>query len=116
MTVALCFACGATKRGALCPCVTCDAEPDADERLAMAYSDHYLHVDVLRRFGSVIADMRAAFPEANATERRLALDLFLFEQMPERFRPREPKDIPAEERARARAMLDAVELPKITRT
>jgi len=114
MTIALCFACGELKRGALCPCVACDAETDADERLAISYSDHYLSVDVLKRFGRVIADLRTAFPDASATERRLALDIFLYEHMPERFRPRQPKD--ASRMDRARAMLDAVELPKITRT
>jgi hypothetical protein len=113
VTSALCFSCGTIKFGALCPCADCGAEAEASSRFAIVFSDHHLHVDALRRFGRIIVDLRTAFPNASERERRVALDLFLREHMPERFHPDTKDESPAAI-ASARAMLERVELPKIT--
>jgi len=42
MTMAICFACGAIKFGALCPCDKCKATPKSEDEIAVSLllSDH----------------------------------------------------------------------------
>jgi|GEM_PF-2602252 len=54
MTTALCFHCGATKFGALCPCGTCGGPASGDSDLDIAFSDHYMSVGSLKKFGKII--------------------------------------------------------------
>jgi hypothetical protein len=54
MTWALCFSCGATKFGAICPCPKCNVSSTGDMSLDIAFSDHRLAVETLREFGEVV--------------------------------------------------------------
>jgi hypothetical protein len=54
MTWALCFSCGATKFGAICPCPECTVSSTGDMSLDIAFSDHHLAVETLREFGAVV--------------------------------------------------------------
>ncbi|MDD7987149.1 hypothetical protein PQO01_19535 [Lentisphaera marina] len=54
MTMALCFNCGDTKFGALCPCPKCSAGPTEDMGLDILFSDHNFSVSTLNEFGNVI--------------------------------------------------------------
>jgi hypothetical protein len=58
MTWALCFNCGATKFGALCPCPECAFASTRDTDLDIAFSDHRLSQDTLKGFGAVVASIR----------------------------------------------------------
>jgi hypothetical protein len=46
MTIAICFACGAIKFGALCPCETCKATPKSEDEIAVSLllSDHHMPI------------------------------------------------------------------------
>ena len=46
MTLAICFACGAIKFGALCPCEKCKATPKSEDELAVSLllCDHHMSV------------------------------------------------------------------------
>ena len=59
MTIALCFSCGETKFGALCPCSECSAEPSGDVSLDILFSDHNYSVKTLTEFGHVIKAISA---------------------------------------------------------
>lgn len=54
MTMALCFNCGATKFGAICPCSECSVASTGDMNLDIAFSDHRMSVETLSAFGLVI--------------------------------------------------------------
>ena len=54
MTMALCFNCGYTKFGAICPCPECSVASTGDMNLDIAFSDHRLSVATLGEFGEVI--------------------------------------------------------------
>ena len=54
MTTALCFHCGDTKFGALCPCGKCGAPPTDNHDLDILFSDHRMPVKTLQEFGDVI--------------------------------------------------------------
>lgn len=54
MTTALCFHCGSTKFGALCPCPECHQGPTGNIQLDITFSDHHYSVATLESFGSVI--------------------------------------------------------------
>src|SRR4051812_43332798 len=58
MTWALCFNCGATKFGAICPCPECEYASTGDMSLDIAFSDHRLSKATLKAFGAVIAAIR----------------------------------------------------------
>jgi hypothetical protein len=58
MTWALCFNCGATKFGALCPCPDCDFASTGDVTLDIAFSDHHLSEPTLKAFGAVVGAIR----------------------------------------------------------
>lgn len=58
MTWALCFNCGATKFGAICPCPDCQLASTGDMNLDIAFSDHYLTEATLKGFGAVVASIR----------------------------------------------------------
>jgi hypothetical protein len=60
MTMALCFACGATKFGALCPCPECQAGPTGNVNLDIAFSDHRMSVATIAAFGEVVRAIRLA--------------------------------------------------------
>lgn len=57
MTWALCFNCGATKFGAICPCPKCQMTSTGDINLDIAFSDHRLSKATLAGFGDVIASI-----------------------------------------------------------
>ena len=46
MTIAICFACGAIKFGALCPCEKCGTTPKSEDEIAVSLlmSDHHMSV------------------------------------------------------------------------
>lgn len=54
MTMALCFNCGETKFGAICPCPQCGVNSTGDMNLDIAFSDHWLSVATLGAFGEVV--------------------------------------------------------------
>jgi hypothetical protein len=54
MTMALCFNCGETKFGALCPCPACQVSSTGNAGLDIAFTDHYYAVKTLEEFGAVI--------------------------------------------------------------
>ena len=54
MTWALCFNCGATKFGALCPCPECAAGATGDVNLDITFSDHHMSEATLKAFGEVV--------------------------------------------------------------
>ncbi len=58
MTWALCFHCGGTKFGAICPCPKCGVASTGDMELDIAFSDHYLSTATLQAFGEVIRAIR----------------------------------------------------------
>ena len=57
MTWALCFNCGATKFGAICPCPQCGFTSTGDMNLDIAFSDHRLSEETLRAFGAVVGSI-----------------------------------------------------------
>jgi hypothetical protein len=57
MTWALCFNCGATKFGAICPCPDCAIASSGDMSLDIAFSDHHLSKDTLKSLGAVVASI-----------------------------------------------------------
>jgi hypothetical protein len=59
MTMALCFNCGATKFGAICPCPHCNVNSTGDMQLDITFSDHHLSTDTLAAFGEVVRAIRA---------------------------------------------------------
>lgn len=58
MTLALCFNCGHTKFGAICPCEECLVATTGDMNLDIAFSDHRLSVATLGAFGAVVRAIR----------------------------------------------------------
>jgi len=54
MTWALCFQCGATKFGAICPCPECSVATTGDMNLDIAFSDHNMSKKTLEQFGEVV--------------------------------------------------------------
>ena len=60
MTMALCFNCGHTKFGAICPCPECGTASTGDMNLDIAFSDHRLSVATLGAFGEVVRAIRRA--------------------------------------------------------
>ena len=54
MTWALCFKCGATKFGALCPCPECQSGASGNMDLDIAFSDHWMSQATLQAFGEVV--------------------------------------------------------------
>jgi hypothetical protein len=46
MTIAICFACGAIKFGALCPCEKCNATPNSEDEIAVSLllCDHHMPI------------------------------------------------------------------------
>lgn len=54
MTMALCFNCGQTKFGAICPCPDCSVASTGDISLDIAFSDHHLSIAALESFGDVV--------------------------------------------------------------
>jgi hypothetical protein len=58
MTQALCFHCGETKFGALCPCPECQSGPTGDIQLDIAFSDHHMSVASIAGFGRAIKAIR----------------------------------------------------------
>lgn len=58
MTWALCFNCGATKFGAICPCPECRVGSTGDMNLDITFSDHHLSRATLDAFGAVVRALR----------------------------------------------------------
>ncbi len=58
MTMALCFNCGHTKFGAICPCPECSFASTGDMNLDIAFSDHRMSIDTLAGFGEVVRAIR----------------------------------------------------------
>ena len=58
MTMALCFHCGHTKFGAICPCPECSVASTGDINLDIAFSDHRMSVATLGAFGEVVRAVR----------------------------------------------------------
>lgn len=58
MTMALCFNCGHTKFGAICPCPECQVASTGDMNLDITFSDHRMSVATLGAFGDVVRAIR----------------------------------------------------------
>ena len=58
MTWALCFNCGATKFGAICPCPECQVTSTGTMNLDIAFSDHRMSKTTLGAFGDVVRSLR----------------------------------------------------------
>ncbi|HEY1381898.1 MAG TPA: hypothetical protein VGF55_34175 [Gemmataceae bacterium] len=58
MTMALCFNCGHTKFGAICPCPECGVASTGDMNLDIVFSDHRMSVATLGAFGEVVRAIR----------------------------------------------------------
>lgn len=58
MTWALCFKCGNTKFGAICPCPECGVSSTGDMGLDIAFSDHRMTEESLKQFGDVVRAIR----------------------------------------------------------
>jgi hypothetical protein len=58
MTWALCFNCGTTKFGAICPCPECVVGSTGDMGLDIAFSDHHMSEATLKAFGEVVCSIR----------------------------------------------------------
>ena len=63
MTMALCFTCGHTKFGAICPCPECGVSSTGDMSLDIAFSDHRMSVATIGAFGEVIRAIRRVCPD-----------------------------------------------------
>jgi hypothetical protein len=63
MTWALCFHCGATKFGAICPCPECQVGSTGNMNLDISFSDHRMSKDSLADFGRVIRSIREVCPD-----------------------------------------------------
>lgn len=63
MTMALCFNCGHTKFGAICPCPECGTSSTGNMNLDINFSDHRLSVATIGAFGGVIRALRAVCPD-----------------------------------------------------
>ena len=63
--MALCFKCGDLKFGALCPCLSCDADSTGNESLDILFSDHRLSTGDLTEFGKIVAHFRAKTDDDN---------------------------------------------------
>ena len=59
MTIALCINCGSLKFGALCPCEECGCGPTPAMSLDVAFTDHYLTENTLKRFGNLIRHLHS---------------------------------------------------------
>ena len=57
MTMALCFNCGETKFGAICPCSNCQVGSTGNIELDIAFSDHNYSVATLEQLGGVIKEI-----------------------------------------------------------
>jgi len=73
MTWALCFACGETKFGAICPCPQCGVASSGDMTLDILFSDHYLSPETLAQFGKVVKVI-----QEEAEDPALGLSAFLY--------------------------------------
>lgn len=58
MTMALCFNCGRTKFGAICPCPECSIASTGDMNLDITFSDHRMSVATIGAFGEVVRAIR----------------------------------------------------------
>lgn len=58
MTFALCFSCGNTKFGAVCPCEKCGVASTGDAGLDIAFSDHHISSKTIGQFGDVIQSIQ----------------------------------------------------------
>ena len=56
--MALCFNCGHTKFGAICPCPECGVASTGDMNLDITFSDHRMSVATLGAFGEVVRAIR----------------------------------------------------------
>lgn len=65
MTQALCFRCGQVKFGTLCRCAACGAGPTDSIEFDILFTDHYLLVTTLRRFGAFVRELIAASPSSD---------------------------------------------------
>ena len=86
MTLAICFACGAIKFGALCPCDTCGAAPKEEDELAVSLlmTDRRLSMPALKKLSADMlsgkvrpvpdeATLEALRPAAREAQRMLGL-------------------------------------------
>ncbi|MCC9605466.1 hypothetical protein LOC68_22810 [Blastopirellula sp. JC732] len=60
MTIALCFNCGETKWGALCPCEKCGCKGTGNIELDIVFSDHHISARSLEDLGKLIKRLHAA--------------------------------------------------------
>ena len=108
MTWALCFNCGATKFGALCPCPECAFASTGDMNLDIAFSDHRLSESTLKAFGTVVASIRRVCDD----------DQLRFWSFIHYVSTRHPAllgvNLPAEQRERCEAVVARANPPPIT--
>jgi hypothetical protein len=63
VTMALCFHCGQTKFGEICPCPDCRVSSTGNIQLDIAFSDHHLSVATIGAFGEVVRALRRVCPD-----------------------------------------------------
>ncbi len=108
MTLALCFSCGATKFGALCPCSSCEAASTGNVGLDIAFSDHRLAPATLKEFGAVVRAIAAVCDDDGL---RLRSFLYLVStRYPEILRI----ELSADKAARCAAVLEEAAPPAVT--
>jgi hypothetical protein len=108
MTWALCFNCGATKFGALCPCPECEFGSTGDVNLDIAFSDHRLSPETLKAFGAVIDSIRRVCD--NEQLRFWCFIHYVSTRHPEIL----GVNLPDEERARCEAVVARANPPPVT--
>ena len=108
MTWALCFNCGATKFGAICPCPECAVASTGDMPLDIAFSDHNWSEDTLRALGEVVRSVRRVCED----------DELRFWAFIHYVATRHPQvlgvNLPAEERGRCEEVLARANPPPVT--
>lgn len=107
MTMALCFNCGHTKFGAICPCPECTVSSTGDMQLDIAFSDHHMSVATIGAFGEVVRALRAVCPDDR--ERFWAFIHYVSSRHPAVLRV----EIPAEEVARLEAVVALANPPPV---
>lgn len=73
MTMALCFNCGETKFGALCPCPKCSVNSTGNINLDIVFSDHNYAVETLGEFGEVVKAIHRVCDDSE-----LCFDAFIY--------------------------------------
>lgn len=109
MTTALCFHCGETKFGALCPCAKCGFKGTGDIGLDICFSDHSISVKSLEELGGLIKRLQAADPTVGDDVRFWAFITYVSAHPSELLKATPPAEIANE----VERLLRLADLPQI---